>query len=100
MPTTAPTRLHKPHPVIRYVNFAIGAVALICAGAVFWFVYRPLPQTSGTIPAPVAQHITAASEDDAYFGQGYAVAQDRLFQMDGLRRLAAGDLSEIVGPGT
>src|SRR5580704_7199089 len=112
MPTTAPTGLHKPHPVIRYVNFAIGAAALICAGAVFWFEYRPQPQTSGTIPAPVAQrvtiardalgvpHITAASEDDAYFGQGYAVAQDRLFQMDGLRRLAAGDLSEIVGPGT
>ena len=27
------------------------------------------------------------------------IAQDRLWQMDGLRRLAGGNLSEIVGPG-
>ena len=26
-------------------------------------------------------------------------AEDRMFQMDALRRLAAGELSEIVGPG-
>ena len=31
------------------------------------------------------------------FLQGYVTAQDRLFQIDGLRRLAAGELSEVVG---
>lgn len=111
MPTTTPLRIHQPHPIIRYVNFAIAIVLLVCAAAVYWFAYRPLPQTAGAIAAPVSQrvtiardalgvpHIAAASEDDAYFAQGYVEAQDRLFQMDGLRRLAAGDLSEIAGPG-
>lgn len=41
--------------------------------------------------------ITALSHSDAVFALGYAHAQDRLFQMDLLRRSAAGELSEIVG---
>ena len=44
--------------------------------------------------------IRAGSEADAAFAMGYAHAQDRLFQMDLTRRLAAGRLSEIVGPAT
>jgi len=32
--------------------------------------------------------------------QGYVVAQDRLWQMDLLRRASRGQLSEILGPGT
>ncbi len=110
MPIAAPARPHRPHPILRYVNFAILLALLLAAGAVYWFAYRVLPRTSGTVVAPVSQrvsiardalgapHISAASEDDAYFAQGYAVAQDRLFQMDGLRRLAGGDLAEIAGP--
>ena len=42
-------------------------------------------------------HIEAASDDDLYFAQGYATAQDRLWQMDLLRRTARGELSEIFG---
>jgi len=34
---------------------------------------------------------------DAYFAEGYVVAQDRLFQLDLLRRLVAGELSEVFG---
>lgn len=41
--------------------------------------------------------IKAKDFDDAAFALGYAHAQDRLFQMDLLRRSAAGELSEIVG---
>ncbi len=44
--------------------------------------------------------ISAASRDDALFGLGYAIASDRLFQMDLVRRTAAGRLSEIAGPTT
>ncbi|MGA2594018.1 MAG: penicillin acylase family protein [Bryobacteraceae bacterium] len=111
MPTTVEPQTHRPrHRVIRYVNIAIAIVLVLFAVAVYWVAYRPLPQTSGTIAAPVSQrvtiardelgvpHISAATEDDAYFAQGYVVAQDRLFQMDGLRRLAGGNLAEIVGP--
>ncbi len=42
-------------------------------------------------------HIRARSEDDAYFALGYVHAQDRLFQMEMLRRIPAGRLSEAVG---
>jgi penicillin amidase len=79
---------------------------------VYWIAYRPLPLVSGRMDAPIAQratvvrdalgvpHITAGSWEDALFLQGFVTAQDRLWQMDALRRLAAGELSEIIGGGT
>ena len=42
-------------------------------------------------------HLFASSEEDALFGQGLVHAQDRLFQMELLRRLAAGRLAEVFG---
>ncbi|MBT8154398.1 penicillin acylase family protein [Epibacterium ulvae] len=38
-----------------------------------------------------------ASDEDVYFGLGYAHAQDRLWQMTVLRRTAQGRLSEVFG---
>lgn len=42
-------------------------------------------------------HIYAQNAEDAYFALGYVHAQDRLFQMEMLRRAAGGRLSEILG---
>jgi penicillin G amidase len=42
-------------------------------------------------------HIRANSLDDLVFAQGFVTAGDRLFQMDILRRHAAGELAEILG---
>jgi penicillin G amidase len=42
-------------------------------------------------------HIIATTDRDAYFGIGYAHAQDRLWQMDFLRRVGRGRLSELFG---
>jgi penicillin G amidase len=44
-------------------------------------------------------HIYAFDEHDALFLQGYVQAQDRLFQIDVLRRQASGTLAELVGAG-
>jgi len=44
-------------------------------------------------------HIYATNAKDAYFALGYAHAQERLFQMDIIRRLSEGKLAEILGPG-
>ena len=44
-------------------------------------------------------HISAKSETDMTFLQGYAHARDRLFQMDVSRRRADGTLAELLGPG-
>ncbi|QEE16697.1 penicillin acylase family protein [Promethearchaeum syntrophicum] len=43
-------------------------------------------------------HIYGYGEEDLMFALGYVQAQDRMIQMDLVRRLARGRLSEIVGP--
>lgn len=43
--------------------------------------------------------IHASSLEDAMFALGFTHAQDRLWQMEGMRRLGAGRLSEVVGEG-
>ncbi|HRH44024.1 MAG TPA: penicillin acylase family protein [Pyrinomonadaceae bacterium] len=42
-------------------------------------------------------YIEAQNEEDLYFAQGFITAQDRLFQMDMLRRVARGETAEIYG---
>lgn len=42
--------------------------------------------------------IDASNLEDLFLAQGYVMAQDRLWQMDGMRRYAAGELAEILGP--
>ena len=78
-------------------------------GAVYWYAWRPLPEVSGEIAAPVSgeativrdalgvPHIEGASWEDTIFLQGYTTAQDRMWQMDALRRLAGGELAEVLG---
>ncbi len=96
--------------VLRYFNITVAVLLVFAVGAIYWLAYRPLPETSGQVALPVSAkviirrdalgipHITAQTEEDALFAQGYVTAQDRLWQMDMLRRRAAGELAEIVGP--
>jgi penicillin G amidase len=97
---------------LKFINLSIAVLVVLGLGGVYWFAYRPLPKTSGGIVAPISApaavardalgvpHISAAGWEDAIFLQGYVTAQDRLWQMDALRRLAAGELSEVLGPST
>lgn len=101
----------KVNRIIRQINLGIALLLCALAGLVYWYAVRPLPVTSGTLSLPVSKsatvvrdargvpHIEAATLEDAWIVQGYTHAQDRLWQMDALRRLAAGELSEIIGPG-
>ncbi len=45
-------------------------------------------------------HINAQNQEDAYRALGYVHAQDRLWQMELIRRIAPGRLSEILGSAT
>lgn len=95
--------------IIKYINYLIGLALLAAAGCVYWFAFRVLPQTSGRVELPVTAgasvvrdakgvpHITAGSDEDAWFLQGYCAAQDRLFQLETFRRLASGELAAILG---
>ncbi len=42
-------------------------------------------------------YIEAKNDADVYFAQGYVTASDRLWQMDLMRRVARGEMSEIFG---
>ncbi|HEY7855669.1 MAG TPA: penicillin acylase family protein [Terriglobales bacterium] len=104
-------------PPLRGLRFALDiliAVLLLFAvlcGLLYWYVRSSQPGLDGRQPlaglvAPVTvtrdqlgiPHITAANLHDLLFAQGYAMAQDRLWQMDLLRRLGEGRLAEIFGP--
>ncbi|MGH2461128.1 MAG: penicillin acylase family protein [Chloroflexota bacterium] len=43
-------------------------------------------------------HVYAEDEPDVFFGLGFAMAQDRLWQMDYMRRKATGRLAALLGP--
>jgi penicillin G amidase len=97
----------------RVTTFLLIALVLAALGAVAWFysmARSALPQLDGRVQVPgLAARITvtrdahgvpsivAANLDDLFFAQGYVTAQDRLWQMDAMRRFAAGELSEILG---
>lgn len=44
-------------------------------------------------------YVEAQNDEDLYFGQGYATAADRLWQMDLFRRTARGELAEVLSAG-
>ena len=44
-------------------------------------------------------HISAVSLEDGYYALGYAMGQDRLWQLDYMRRRAQGRLAEIAVDG-
>jgi penicillin G amidase len=96
--------------VIRRI-LAGGLVLLLAlAGGGLWYVSSSLPQVSGPISvegirgvvtiardADGVPLITAENDEDAAFGLGFVHAQDRLFQMEMMRREGAGRLAEIFG---
>ena len=103
----------SPSKVWRVVGLWALGIGVVLAAAVAWFLTTArsaLPELDGTVSAPGLSApvsvtrdghgvptIEAANLDDLFFAQGYVTAQDRLFQMDLMRRAAAGELSEVVG---
>src|ERR1700730_784899 len=97
----------------RALGFVLIAVLVLILGALAW-VYSvagsALPQLDGSLKVSGLSGrvrvirdghgvptIDATSLDDLFFTQGFVTAQDRLWQMDMMRRFAAGEISEILG---
>lgn len=109
-----PTTRRSPGP--RLVLWLLLLIVLILAGIcgyAFYVTHSALPQLDGDLrvsglSAPVTvtreSHgvpaIDAATLEDLFFAQGYVTAQDRLWQMDIVRRAGSGELSEILGDET
>ena len=88
----------------------LAIVIAVAAGAGYWYVQGKQPQRTGEVvisglQAPVSvrydargvPHLQAQNETDLYRALGYVHAQDRLFQMEIMRRLARGELAEVLG---
>ena len=106
-------RRHSWRRRLGLAAVALILVVLLVASGGFVWLRTSLPQLDGTIalttsglhhPVSIDRDdqgfvaITAEDDDDAAFALGFAHAQDRLFQMDSMRRLGSGRLAEIVGP--
>ena len=106
--------LRSPRTSLSRILFWLVLGVLILGAGVLGYAYyiahSALPQLDGQLQitglaAPVTvtrdSHgvptIEAARLDDLFFAQGYVTAQDRLWQMDVMRRFGGGELSEILG---
>ena len=99
--------------VSRRLLWLLLGVVLVVAGAIAYAYYvghSALPQLDGRLPVSGLTSmvtvtrdghgvptIEAAGLEDLFFAQGYVTAQDRLWQMDVMRRFGGGELSEILG---
>ena len=103
-------RLSEFRLIATKVLLALIALILVTVLAGYLYLRQSLAKTEGAIALPGLSgsvellrdangipHIHAHSIEDAYFGLGFAHAQDRLWQMEMNRRTAAGRLAEILG---
>ncbi|AFY22382.1 penicillin acylase family protein [Pseudomonas sp. UW4] len=90
---------------------ALALLIVVLAAGAGWYLYSKQPSRQGMVELQHLQgsvtvrydergvpHIRADNETDLYRALGYVHAQDRLFQMEVLRRLARGELAEVLGP--
>ena len=97
--------------LLKRTSLGLLMLIVLAAAALAWYIHGKQPQRSGSVDlvglqAPVSvrydergvPHIEAGNEADMYHALGYVHAQDRLFQMEVARRLARGELAEILGP--
>ncbi|MGB9090643.1 MAG: penicillin acylase family protein, partial [Pseudomonas farsensis] len=94
----------------RSLTLLAMVIALAIAGSGYWYVQGKQPVREGELAlaglqGPVSvrydargvPHLQAQNEADLYRALGYVHAQDRLFQMEIMRRLARGELAEVLG---
>jgi len=106
------TRRYPSRPARMLAWTLAGALTLIAAsaGGTWLYLRASLPQLDGRMeavgighPVSIARdaigNVTIRADDrlDAAFATGFAHAQDRFFQMDLVRRSAAGELAALVG---
>ncbi|UXI66783.1 penicillin acylase family protein [Tahibacter amnicola] len=95
--------------ILRRLLLVVAILGLGLFGAAWWLLRGSLPQLDGEITAPLKAAVTverdalgsatiaAANRSDLAWSLGYVHAQERYFQMDLLRRAAAGELSALLG---
>jgi penicillin amidase len=95
---------------LRKLVYVLVILAVTALVALLLYLTSLKPQYTGTIQLKGISgsveilfdsygipHIYGKNEEDTYFALGYVHAQDRLFQMEMIRRVASGRLSEVFG---
>jgi penicillin amidase len=116
LPEISHTEVRRRNPALRILYYAVCLLLLALLAGIwwlYWIAHSALPQLDGSVAvAGISskvrvvrdEHgvptIEAATLEDLFFAQGYVTAQDRLWQMDLMRRAAAGELSEVIGEDT
>jgi penicillin G amidase len=110
---TAKTRRTPASRILLGLSLAVLIPLAGALGYAYYVAHSALPQLDGRVqisglsrPVTVTRDghgvptIEAANLEDLFFAQGYVTAQDRLWQMDVMRRFGSGELSEILGEAT
>lgn len=96
--------------ILKRVLIAVLALVIFAVAGIYIYLKSLTPDFNADLKLPGLKsevevmydtfgipHIYAQNEEDLFYAFGYVHAQDRLFQMEVLRRLADGRLSEVFG---
>ena len=94
----------------KWIGIGFIGIILILGFTLYFKMQRALPSYGESLTYPELQgvveihtdsygipHIFADSKEDLYFGLGYAQGRERYFQLQILKRVVSGRLSEVVG---
>lgn len=96
----------------KIIPLSLGGLLLLFLIIYFslqYYLGKGLPQQEGEVHLPVKDTVTVITDEngvphiqannlkDLFFTQGFVQAQERMFQMELMRRQASGRLSEVIG---
>lgn len=102
--------MQKRTRILIGIGFSLVTIVVALLFLAHHLATRSFPKISGSVSVPGLQsavkiyrdqfgvpHVFAESAADAWFGAGFVQAQDRLWQMELIRRAGLGRLSEVLG---
>lgn len=103
--------MKKWYKLLLYFVFGLLALSIVAIIIIWTVLDRSKPSYEGEIALSGLReeveinfddfgvpHLYAQNPEDAYFSLGYLHANERLFQLELLRRAGEGSLSELLGP--
>ena len=96
--------------LLKGILIGVFFLLVVISAGIYFYLTTTLPEYSGTVQLQGLEkevsvfyddygvpHIYAENDEDAHFALGFVHAQDRLFQMEMIRRVMKGRLSEVLG---
>lgn len=96
--------------ILKWFVLVVSSLVILVGGGGYLYLKSTVPDYNGRVAGPVKDRVevyrdaygvpsvVAQNRPDAFTAVGYAMAQDRMFQMEMVRRATRGRLAEILGP--